>query len=65
MYEPVLVVSYGCNRCLAVAAVPVDRVIGEACFADPMQLSLQGLGHICCIAEGQLVASEQQCMHYS
>lgn len=60
MYKPILVVSDGHDRRLAAAAVPVDCVAGEAGFADPMQLTLEGLGHICRIAEGQLVAPEQQ-----
>lgn len=40
MYEPVLVVSNGHHRSLAVAAVPVHRITGEAGLADAMQLSL-------------------------
>lgn len=64
MYEPVLVVSNGGHRCLAVPAVPVDSVTGEARLADSVQLSFERGWHICCIAEGQLVASEQQGMHY-
>lgn len=65
MYEPVLIISNGHHRRLAVAAVPVHCITGEAGFAHSMQLSLQGLRHVCCVAEGQLVASEQQGVDHS
>lgn len=60
MYEPILVISNGHDRRLAAAAVPVHCFAGEAGFADAVQLTLEGLGHICCIAEGQLIASQQE-----
>lgn len=64
MYESILVICDGHNRLLEAAAVPVDCVAGETGFADPMQLTLEGLGHICSIAEGQLVAPEQEGMNH-
>ena len=64
MYEPVLVIGNCGHRRLASPVVPFHSVVGKACLADAMQLTLEGLGHICCIAEGQLVASEQQRMHH-
>ena len=64
MCEPVLVVSNCYNRRLAVTAVPFDCVTGEAGSADAMELTLQGLRHICRIAERQLVASKQQRMDH-
>lgn len=64
MYEPVLVVSNRHHRRLAVTAVPVDGVAGEAGFADAMKLTLEGLRHVCCVAERQLVAPKQQGMNH-
>lgn len=64
MYEPVLVVGNGHDRRLAVAAVPVHSVAGETGFADAMQLALERVRHICCIAEGKLVAPEQEGVNY-
>ena len=65
MDEPVLVVSNGGHRCLVVATVAVHSVTGKACLAHSMQLPLEGCRHVCCIAERQLVASQQQGVYNS